>query len=173
MFTLSLSIDDVNLSDFCATEPGPADFLRFFVMSLTRPASARAGAPRGRNVPACALLAARLVDRPDVVAALEPLCFLLDTAPMAERPTAAAASALMHGMNPWGWNAAPRCIRCRRNARELAHRAGGGSTGAKPLRTCASCRTARYCSQDCQRADWDAHKDVCRFIARYREARGR
>jgi hypothetical protein len=35
-----------------------------------------------------------------------------------------------------------------------------------PAKACSACRVARYCSPDCQRADWAAgHKGVCRTLA--------
>jgi len=36
-------------------------------------------------------------------------------------------------------------------------------------RTCGQCRAARYCSSECQYADWGDHRIVCRPIHRYRE----
>jgi len=30
------------------------------------------------------------------------------------------------------------------------------------LKTCGRCRKLRYCSVDCQREDWEAHKGICR-----------
>jgi len=32
---------------------------------------------------------------------------------------------------------------------------------AEGLRTCARCKTASYCSQECQKTDWASHKSVC------------
>ena len=40
-------------------------------------------------------------------------------------------------------------------------RAEGGSA----LLTCAKCRTAKYCSSECQRADWKKHKTECTPVA--------
>ena len=31
----------------------------------------------------------------------------------------------------------------------------------EPLKQCAKCHTQRYCSRDCQKADWKTHKKVC------------
>ncbi|CAN0375314.1 unnamed protein product, partial [Ectocarpus sp. 12 AP-2014] len=37
---------------------------------------------------------------------------------------------------------------------------------------CSSCKTAKYCSRECQRRDWivGGHKDRCRELARQRGA---
>ena len=43
----------------------------------------------------------------------------------------------------------------------LDHGAAGAGT---PLLTCGRCRAARYCSPACQRADWAAHKKLCKLI---------
>mmetsp|Transcript_15160 Transcript_15160/g.25267 ORF Transcript_15160/g.25267 Transcript_15160/m.25267 type:complete len:423 (-) Transcript_15160:287-1555(-) len=34
----------------------------------------------------------------------------------------------------------------------------------KPLNTCAACKRARYCSRECQAADWKKHKKECHQI---------
>lgn len=36
--------------------------------------------------------------------------------------------------------------------------------GGAGLRVCAGCNYARYCSQECQRAHWKAHKPICRSM---------
>ncbi|KDQ17581.1 hypothetical protein BOTBODRAFT_155631 [Botryobasidium botryosum FD-172 SS1] len=44
------------------------------------------------------------------------------------------------------------CAVCRKTAEE---------TGSKSLMLCSRCKGRRYCSADCQRADWPTHKTVC------------
>lgn len=43
---------------------------------------------------------------------------------------------------------------------------GCGKAGAAdaPLQVCAGCRADKYCSRECQRADWKVHKGVCRAL---------
>jgi hypothetical protein len=45
----------------------------------------------------------------------------------------------------------------------------GPAPGAK-LRFCAGCTTVPYCTVECQRADWAAHKLICARYARSRDA---
>jgi len=35
---------------------------------------------------------------------------------------------------------------------------------ANPLKQCAKCKKAYYCSRECQKADWKSHKPVCRAV---------
>lgn len=35
----------------------------------------------------------------------------------------------------------------------------------KPLKPCSKCQTVRYCSRDCQKADWKVHKKTCAAAA--------
>ena len=42
------------------------------------------------------------------------------------------------------------------------HACAGCRRSAVGLRTCARCRTARYCSRECQAAHWPQHKRECR-----------
>ena len=47
---------------------------------------------------------------------------------------------------------------------ECVARAGcakAGCTSEEASSVCARCQTVRYCSRECQRADWKAHKPVC------------
>jgi len=41
-----------------------------------------------------------------------------------------------------------------------------GSACAIVLRTCTRCRTAVYCSKECQRDDWKTHKKSCKPVSR-------
>ena len=36
------------------------------------------------------------------------------------------------------------------------------STGTHPLKLCGNCKIVSYCNQACQKADWKAHKSICR-----------
>ena len=44
-----------------------------------------------------------------------------------------------------------------------------GGTGGVRLCACAACDAVRYCDRECQRADWTAHKLVCKILAIDRE----
>ena len=35
-------------------------------------------------------------------------------------------------------------------------------------RQCAQCKEARYCGQECRKADWPNHRPACRDLARWR-----
>lgn len=37
------------------------------------------------------------------------------------------------------------------------------------LKSCSGCRLARYCSERCQRADYEAHKEICKTLDRNRK----
>ena len=39
------------------------------------------------------------------------------------------------------------------------------ATERLPLKKCSACKTTRYCSQECQKADWKNHKSVCKTSA--------
>lgn len=45
-----------------------------------------------------------------------------------------------------------RCAHCKKSAADL---------GAVALKRCSKCKTTPYCSRDCQKADWKAHKKGC------------
>ncbi len=47
--------------------------------------------------------------------------------------------------------AAPTCACCAKT----------GSNPDTNLKRCAKCQTTHYCSRECQKADWKAHKKVC------------
>ena len=42
---------------------------------------------------------------------------------------------------------------------------GKSSSNFKKFKKCAGCLKVRYCSQDCQKSDWCAHKKVCGEIS--------
>lgn len=50
---------------------------------------------------------------------------------------------------------APKCFSCERET----------NRDGKQLRRCTRCGVARYCSRECQRSDWKAHKDLCMGLA--------
>ncbi|KAF1941401.1 zf-MYND-domain-containing protein [Clathrospora elynae] len=41
---------------------------------------------------------------------------------------------------------------------------GRSPTGENKVSACGKCKTARYCSQECQRVDWKAHKRTCTAV---------
>lgn len=47
---------------------------------------------------------------------------------------------------------APTCAGCSKTAADLH---------LDNLKECAKCHTTQYCSRDCQKADWKAHKKIC------------
>ncbi|KAJ6571419.1 hypothetical protein B0H19DRAFT_1129937 [Mycena capillaripes] len=57
----------------------------------------------------------------------------------------------------------PSTEEIRTNARAQVHvcSACGEGPGAEPLKNCAGCRVARYCSKKCQVSDWRTHKQSC------------
>lgn len=52
------------------------------------------------------------------------------------------------------------CVAC------FKHRNVGGG----PLMACSRCKLVRYCSKDCQRKDWKAHKQTCKMMAESRSS---
>lgn len=48
----------------------------------------------------------------------------------------------------------PRCKNCDKSQTSIAK-----------MKTCSGCRVARYCSRECQKADWKTHKQECRAAA--------
>ena len=77
--------------------------------------------------------------------ALSPISAIPYLEPMA---LSAFASTLASSGSIPGSTNAPSCTNC--GAREAN------------LRSCASCGKARYCDQDCQKANWKAHKKACK-----------
>eukprot|EP00975_Prorocentrum_lima_P024378 5128149-Prorocentrum_lima.AAC.1 len=54
-----------------------------------------------------------------------------------------------------------------RGMRNCSKEGCGCDTG--PQKWCRGCRDARYCSEECQRADWSRHKDRCERLRQARE----
>lgn len=54
-------------------------------------------------------------------------------------------------MPPWASPEDPTCTSCDKLQSSLP----------EPLKRCAKCQTARYCSRDCQNLDWKTHKRTC------------
>lgn len=48
-------------------------------------------------------------------------------------------------------NTSAVCTVCQKDASSLSH----------PMKHCAKCKATPYCSKDCQKADWKAHKKIC------------
>ena len=42
---------------------------------------------------------------------------------------------------------------------------GRAATRVTPLKTCAKCKQAQYCSKECQIGHWKCHKRDCKLIA--------
>eukprot|EP00899_Mesostigma_viride_P002215 jgi/Mesvir1/11995/Mv00301-RA.1 len=55
-----------------------------------------------------------------------------------------------------------------RGMRKCSKEGCGCETGPH-LKWCRGCRDARYCSEECQRADWSRHKDRCERLRQARE----
>ena len=52
-------------------------------------------------------------------------------------------------------NPGPKCGSCDKTEADVGH----------PLKLCAKCRSAQYCSRECQKDDWKQHKKVCAINA--------
>lgn len=50
------------------------------------------------------------------------------------------------------------CFACRAKKRKAR---GGVSSSGEGLLRCSRCKTAKYCSPECQRSDWSVHRQVC------------
>lgn len=69
--------------------------------------------------------------------------------------------------------------KCRRKAKALSHLPCGNLKCTKVVcpweiqkrKLCTGCRTLRYCSEACQLADWQDHKQACRLIEKERVSR--
>jgi len=65
------------------------------------------------------------------------------------------------------------CVRCWKHPLKIKHLDRVSCDGCIPgdgtLRRCNACKVFRYCSRDCQRADWKTHKPVCAAYAEMRE----
>eukprot|EP00961_Rhodomonas_salina_P289727 3914677-Rhodomonas_salina.1 len=55
--------------------------------------------------------------------------------------------------------------KCRGNCAKCGVRADGSVT----VSFCSGCRSVAYCSKECQKADWKAHKAACRQIRQAKE----
>jgi hypothetical protein len=45
------------------------------------------------------------------------------------------------------------------------------NTSSIKLLDCSACKLAKYCSKECQRADWPRHKEICKMLAKRRRTR--
>jgi len=146
-FTLMVSVQSPNglygVCDIVGSVPSAPDAARILLRAATT-----AGGERPREV----LLAARMGSMRD---ALRPLCDWLGIQSLrAESWAEAAKSAIAADTCPYGFNlpGTQRCVRCSARASSLQSR---------KLPLCAGCRTARYCSPECAKADWPAHRPLC------------
>ncbi|TFK74174.1 hypothetical protein BDN72DRAFT_813427 [Pluteus cervinus] len=51
------------------------------------------------------------------------------------------------------------CGKCRKTAAELS------KAGKPKMMICGLCKTVSYCSKECQKADWKAHKPKCNLVS--------
>ncbi|KAF9113338.1 hypothetical protein BGX27_001788 [Mortierella sp. AM989] len=49
-----------------------------------------------------------------------------------------------------------KCLRCSKTS----------TSDGSALKRCSKCKVAAYCSKDCQKEDWKAHKKLCASLAR-------
>lgn len=48
--------------------------------------------------------------------------------------------------------AGPRCAKCKQQPDDL--------------KLCTGCKTASYCSRECQKTDWKEHKVICKYLGK-------
>ncbi|ETV75660.1 hypothetical protein, variant [Aphanomyces astaci] len=53
------------------------------------------------------------------------------------------------------WNIRSGCLGCKTNPNNV------------PLKTCSQCKTALFCSKECQKAAWKTHKHECLIISTF------
>lgn len=70
----------------------------------------------------------------------------------AAAPAAGAAPELTRAPGAGGADGRKRCATCGKRH---------GEAGVARLRLCAGCKVVRYCSTDCQLADWPRHEPAC------------
>ena len=57
----------------------------------------------------------------------------------------------------------------KKNNMSLCAKCEKGAAAVDRLRWCGGCRAAKYCSVTCARADWPAHKLVCKRMREFRD----
>ena len=75
------------------------------------------------------------------------------------RPTIESIKTLIDASKAWAERFRATCGAC----------GAADGQGGVWLRACDGCDAVRYCSRDCQRANWAAHKLVCKILATDRE----
>ena len=74
-----------------------------------------------------------------------------------------------HGYSELKFKVFERCANCDKSTFDTdEHKKNrerlGGDHKTKPLMTCARCKTVRYCSKECQVADYPRHKPECKKL---------
>ncbi|PWN52956.1 SET domain-containing protein [Violaceomyces palustris] len=64
-----------------------------------------------------------------------------------------------------------RCSTCFRSGLDPSPSppSTSSTTPPAPLQRCSACKVLRYCSVECQRRDWNDHKDECKALRKYGE----